>query len=304
MVNNASETVASDGRFRGQQSMKLISRLAFSLAASAAPASVAAAADYDPPIYVEDTLEVPVEIGSGWYLRGDVGYAFTSDIGDVTFRDFDPLTSTYGSGSFASQNLDTNITWGGGFGYSFNEWFRADLTADGFRTDFDGTTRSSDPCLDPVANPAYAGTGCRSENGAEVSAVSLMANAYADVGTVVGFTPYVGAGLGYSYVSWSGLDDSVFCTDGIGACPATGAIDTTHHGGENGWRFTYALMAGVAYDLSQNFKVDVGYKYRHIDGGDMFKGDDNGGSGGVNGPGSHGDIDQHEVRVGLRYEIW
>ncbi len=83
--------------------MKLISRIALSLAATAGPVSVAASADYDPPIYVEDALEVPVEIGSGWYLRGDLGYAFETEIGQVTYRTFDPLTSTYGEVSFFSR---------------------------------------------------------------------------------------------------------------------------------------------------------------------------------------------------------
>ena len=59
-------------------------------------------------------------------------------------------------------------------------------------------------------------------------------------------------------------------------------------------------MAGVAYDISKNFKLDVGYKYRSIDGGDMFGWD----SATTFGDGSHGNIDTHEVRLGLRYELW
>jgi opacity protein-like surface antigen len=282
--------------------MKLIARIALSLAAAAAPASIAAAADYDPPIYVEDALEVPVEIGSGWYLRGDVGYAVQTDIGEVSNRAFDPLSSTYGREAFATHSLDRNITWGGGFGYSLNEWLRADLTADGFRTSFDGTTASPTPCI----NPGFGGTGCRSENAAEMSAISVMANAYVDLGIVIGFTPYVGAGAGYSFVSWGGLHDRVYCTDGIGQCPLpVGELWSTNHDGEDGWRFTYALMAGVAYDLTRNFKLDLGYKYRRIEGGDMFRWDEATAALGATGAqGSHGDIDQHEVRVGLRYEIW
>ena len=64
-------------------------------------------------------------------------------------------------------------------------------------------------------------------------------------------------------------------------------------------------MAGVAYDLTRNFKLDLGYKYRRIEGGDMFRWDEATAALGATGAqGSHGDIDQHEVRVGLRYEIW
>jgi opacity protein-like surface antigen len=133
-----------------------------------------------------------------------------------------------------------------------------------------------------------------------VSAVSVMANGYVDLGTYVGFTPYVGAGAGMSYVSWSNLNDSATCVEGtVDDCVGLPDINTSHSG-TDGWRFTYALMAGVAYDISKNFKLDVGYKYRNIDGGDMFGWD----SPETFGDGSHGNIDTHEVRMGLRYELW
>src|SRR6185312_8038932 len=46
-------------------------------AAVLTPVTQALAADYDPPIYVDQAPDYrPVEVGSGWYLRGDVGYAF------------------------------------------------------------------------------------------------------------------------------------------------------------------------------------------------------------------------------------
>ena len=38
-----------------------------------------------------------------------------------------------------------------------------------------------------------------------------MANGYVDLGTYVGLTPYVGAGLGYTYVDWGSLGDTVLC---------------------------------------------------------------------------------------------
>ena len=74
-----------------------------------------------------------------------------------------------------------------------------------------------------------------------------------------------------SYLSWSDLNDTTYCVRRSRPLRAAdGAVGSTGHAGEDGWRFTYALMAGVAYDLSNNFKLDVGYKYRSIDGGDMF----------------------------------
>ena len=275
--------------------MKLTLHFALSLAAIVPFA--AQAADYDPPIFVEEAAEyVPVEIGSGWYLRGDVGYVFESNVDGVDYTAFDGVADV--SASFASASIDTDFAWGGGFGYRFTDYFRADATVDGYRADFNGSTSSAETCPGLPDDD----TTCRSENSSEVSAVSVMANGYIDLGTYVGFTPYVGAGAGMSYLSWDDLNDTTYCVPGgADLCvPPVGAVGSTSHTGENGWRFTYALMAGVAYDISKNFKLDVGYKYRSIDGGDMFGWD----SSDEFGDGSHGNIDTHEVRLGLRYELW
>jgi len=255
------------------------------------------AADYDPPIVIDDPAEyVPVEIGSGWYLRGDVSYVFNKSIGNVDYTTYDSVALTYSPASFASSDLDTDFAWGAGFGYRFTDYFRADATVDGYRADFSGTTTSAEPC---VADPAVD-TSCRSTNGSEVSAISVMANGYVDLGTYVGFTPYAGAGIGYSFVSWGDLNDTTYCVDGVAACASPLSVDSTSHGGDDGWRLTYALMAGVAYDVSQNFKIDVGYKFRSIDGGDMFGWD----SPQTFGDGASGSLDTHEIKVGLRYELW
>ena len=273
--------------------MKQSLRLVLLLAASMPVAAYAA--DYDPPIFAEEAAEyVPVEVGSGWYLRGDVSYVFDKSIDGVDYTAFDGIGNV--SASFTSASIDTDFAWGGGFGYRFTDYFRADATIDGFRADFDGSTSSANPCLDdPVL-----GTSCRSTNGSEVSAVSVMANGYVDLGTYVGITPYAGAGIGYSYLSWSDLNDTTYCVGGVPPCAGVGSVGGSTHAGEDGWRFTYALMAGVAYDISRNLKLDVGYKYRSIDGGNMFKWD----SADSFGDGSHGNIDTHEVKLGLRYELW
>ena len=297
LLETGRRIVLRPGAIRGVRAMKLTLHIALSLAAIM-PFS-ARAADYDPPIFVEEAAEyVPVEIGSGWYLRGDVGYVFDKNIDGVDYTFTDPVSLLEESASFTSASIDTDFTWGGGFGYRFTDYFRADATVDGFRADFNGSTASDETC----GGLPNDDTTCRSENSSEVSAVSVMANGYVDLGTYVGFTPYVGAGAGMSYLSWDDLNDTTYCVDGgVNVCAPPGAtVGSTSHQGENGWRFTYALMAGVAYDISKNFKLDVGYKYRSIDGGDMFGWD----SSDEFGDGSHGNIDTHEVRLGLRYELW
>jgi opacity protein-like surface antigen len=268
------------------------------------PAGLVQAADYEPPVFVDQPVEeyVPVEVGSGWYLRGDVGYNFSAEAkGDFDYRTFDALTGTYGAAIFDTASLGNNVTVGFGFGYNFTDYLRADLTFDAFRTSFDGTTFSSLPCS---GAPAFIGTSCRSEDSADATAYSLMANSYVDLGTYVGFTPYVGGGLGMTYVDWDSLHSSAFC---VGAtCPPPGAfLSGTESDGEKSWRFTWALMAGMAYDLTRNLKVDLGYRYRSIDGGPMFAFDPGSQLAGATGTqGEDPGFQTHEVRIGLRYSLW
>lgn len=273
--------------------------IALSLLATAAlPSAIASAADYEPPIVFDQAPEVPVEVGSGWYLRGDIGYTFATDSGGFGYRTFDPVSGEYGSADFDDGGLDDNqFSYGVGFGYHFNDLFRADFTADGMNSSFDGTTSSAGPC---PGGPI--GTSCRSEDSADMSAWSFMANGYVDLGTVSGFTPYLGAGLGYTYISWDGLDSKAYC---VGATCDPVFVSETSNGGVKDWRFTWQAMAGVAYAINKNLKVDLGYRYRQIEGGDMFKWDAGSAAAGATGVQGHdGDLDQHEVRIGLRYDLW
>jgi opacity protein-like surface antigen len=276
----------------------LLSATALALLATALPAL---AADYDPPIVIDQPVEeVPVEVGSGWYLRGDIGYNFTTKgDGNFDYRTYDPVTGTFGNDGFDTASLNNQITGGIGFGYNFTDMIRADFTVDGFFADFDGTTSSPLPCVDPVFDPRFAGTSCRSSDSSEAGVLSLLVNGYVDLGTYVGITPYVGAGVGYSYVSWDPLDSSVFCAGAT--CPVnlvgTGQVD-----GEESWRFTYALMAGAAYDVADNVKLDLGYRFRQIDDGPMFKFDPASGTTGTQGDDTG--FTTHEVRLGVRYALW
>jgi len=243
--------------------------------------TAAFAADvYQPPM--EPVPEQPVEViqTSGWYLRGDVGYAW-NHLRGANFYQGGPSGSI---ADFDSADIDDSWVIGGGVGYQFNNYLRADITADYWGNgDFTGSTSGG---CGTVAGP------CVSRDISSVSAWSLMANAYVDIGTYGAFTPYVGAGVGATRVSWDGLRNTSCSVSDPTACDPT-----TNHGGKDSWRFTYALMAGTAIDLTCNLKADIGYRFRQVDDGDMF-GYANGG-----GPGFDDGFYIHEARAGLRYSF-
>lgn len=278
------------------------------LGATSALVSGANAADYEPPVFEAPALEeeyVPVEVGNGWYLRGDVSYVFANTFDEPTYRTFDVNTATYGSDSFDTARLDQDFAFGVGFGYRFTDYMRADLTWDMFKSDFSGTTSSPDPCDAVVEDPD---TSCRSEDSASMYGSTFMANAYFDLGTFKGFTPYVGAGAGVARVKWDGLTNQIYCVDGP-VLPGDACVGNPYapaaHAAASSWRFAYAFMAGLAYDINKTLKLDVGYRYRHIAGGDMFGWDAGSVAGGASGiQGSDDGMDMHEVKVGLRYELW
>lgn len=223
---------------------------------------------YQPPAVSES---------SNWYLRGDVGYGF-DDLRGVEYQ-------TPGAAEFDTAKVKDSFLIGIGAGYQLTHHLRFDVTGDyTFRKHFRGTT--SGTCV--------GGGACTSvESGDGASLLTLLANAYVDLGTWHGVTPYVGAGLGATHVDWGGFNSVTTCTGA--ACGA--GTTTTSYNGESSWRFTYALMAGASVDLSCNLKFDAGYRYRHVNGGAMFSG-----LPGITGGRDKG-FDIHEVRGGLRYSF-
>lgn len=229
-------------------------------AALMAFAPVAYAADYIEP--VPEVIVAPPAVG-GWYLRGDVGYSAAKFRGaDYSLGGSGCNPCGEGTGVYKKDlkggDLKGSFLLGGGVGYQVTDYFRTDLT------------------LDYMTRAKF--TSDRDES--QMSALSLLANAYVDLGNFGGVTPYVGAGIGGTRVKWNDL------------------VDTTNGGvlpGDANWRFTYALMAGASVDLTQNLKLDAGYRYRHINGGKMF-----GPNYGL-GDGYDKGMNIHDVRVGLRY---
>ncbi|GEO87315.1 MULTISPECIES: outer membrane protein [Alphaproteobacteria] len=231
---------------------------------------------YQPEPVPYEAPEVQVTEASGWYLRGDAGYDFNKLRGAEYFQ---------GSNSnlvdFDDADLKNSFTLGAGVGYQINNYLRTDLTFDYmFKSDFDGST--SGTCGSPLVP-------CTSSDVAAMRAYTLMANAYVDIGSYGMVTPYVGAGIGGAYVQWDNLKNTACADDG------SGCDGEVKHSGRGDWRFAYQLMAGASIDVTCNVKADVGYRFRHTLGGDMFGYNSNGG------PGYDKGFYSHEAHVGARY---
>lgn len=225
---------------------------------------------------------------NGFYLRGDLGYSGWADEGSPSFDVFNPATGTTAGHAFDATRFGRPLSGSLGVGYQINDMARAELTADYFEGRFDGDAFTAEPCAGSLP-PA----GCRYETTARFSAIGVMANGYVDLGTLAGFTPYLGAGLGVTHLRWGDISQAE-CTALAAGC--LGAESRTSPDGENSWRFTYALMAGASYDLTDRLKIDIGYRYSQIGKGDMF--------GGSTFQAKDDGFSRHEIRAGLRLSLW
>lgn len=264
-------------------------------------AAPAYAADLDDIIYARELpVTQPVEIGTGWYLRGDLGYSVETRGEATSYSIFSAgPPAAYTDTAFGSSSLDSDWSGSLGVGYSFTDYFRGDLTLDYSNGSFAGSSSSTLAC-------AGLGTGqCASAYSQDFEQYGFMANAYVDLGTFAGFTPYLGAGAGITRVTWDTQTNDLSCVSVVGnVCGAGTATDSTRPGTES-WRFTYALMTGVSYDLSKDLKLDLGYKYSRIKSGGQFGYDATTAAAGATGvQGSDDGFTKHEIRVGLRYALW
>lgn len=279
--------------------MRSFKKLSLVAAALMASTAMVQAADLIPaPTHDLPPEVVPVAATSGWYIRGDIGYA------SLDHKGVDYFQGPFLTGQFEQHDLDSTWSIQGGIGYQITDYFRVDGTIKYLgSSDFTG---SSAPAGSGCSGGAvYAGFTCGYSDNAELESATLfMANAYVDLGTVNGFTPYVGAGIGGARVKWGNLLNDQTCTPADPACDA----EDFSHAGETETRFAWAVHAGASFDVSCRTKVDAGYSYTRIEGGAQF-GTGVGVAGSLapgvaqGGNGYDDGIAIHEGRVGLRYAL-
>ena len=228
----------------------------------------ALAADYGqaPPVISEESA-IPEEVGTGWYLRGDIGFVQATK-------------PTVKFGGSKLDNVSTGNTYnvGIGFGYKLGDWLRADATVDVINDYKTNWSRPTPGC--------YGATACTTAGTDSTSplVIPILANAYVDFGNFAGFTPYVGGGVGVAYIKTSAFADPA----GTYSFPAASRLS-----------FAAAGAAGFSYDLGDGIQVDAGYRYLWVEKGTMGVGTVGGAASST--PLTLNNNGYHTVRIGLRY---
>lgn len=235
---------------------------------------------YEPPV------EVPVykESFGGWYLRGHIGMS-NQQLGSLYNVLFDGADTT--NFVLHDKNFEAGAIFGGGIGYQFNSWFRADLTAE-YRgeTGFHG--------FDTWNDAGNGGAARFNDYTAKKSEWLFLANAYADLGEWHGIVPYIGAGVGASRNTIHSFRDE-------GRDPTTGDSTMAYADSDSKWNFAWALHAGVGFRATENLTIDFGYSY--VDLGDAQSGDiiASDRTNTIDNPMHFRDITSHDVKLGIRY---
>lgn len=232
--------------------------------------------------------EPAADFTSGWYLRGDVTGTFFSDPEtEYTVPGAPPI------GPIDYRNEKINKAFGAGLGLGFRYGFaRFDVTYD-----MRGKTRYTGfvPPFNDWNHPGPFPVPARRET-FSLETRTFLANGYFDLGTWGRITPYVGVGLGVSNLKASNyVSRPLPLTAQLGGVTINSPL-----GSADKWNFTWALMMGAAFKITDHLKLDVGYRF--IDMGKFaFNHVDNAGN--TTASIRMKNIQAHEVRVGLRYEL-
>lgn len=188
----------------------------------------------------------PIESSNGgWYLRGDVGVGIEKMDG----FNFD-ITNPCGCGagdltgySLIEKSMNDKAIVGAGLGYQWNDYLRFDLTGE-YRgaNSFGFTLAGPTPAPNQEFN-IYSGT--------HSAAVGLV-NAYYDIGDFWGLMPFIGAGAGFAYHNINNFHD-------MGAGSSFGGFGIAEK--TNSTDFAWAIHAGMDYEVNQNLKLEMSYRY-------------------------------------------
>jgi opacity protein-like surface antigen len=266
--------------------MQSLRNLALAGAAALAlvPAAARGADMPAPPVY-----KPFIEDYGAWYLRGDIGMT-NQRVGHLDNVLFDSTVVVH------EKVFDSSPLFGIGLGYKYNNWLRFDGTAEyrGGATFHGFDTYTFDPAPGTPITRMNDYRAVKSE-------WLFLANAYLDLGTWHSVTPFIGAGIGGSYNTISGFRDmdptSRTC---VAPCTSFGAA-AAYASPASKWNFAWALHAGLSYQVTPNFIVELAYRY--VDLGSAQSGDLIGfdGTNLINNPMLFKHLTSNDLKLGVRW---
>lgn len=243
-----------------------------------------------PPPMMYAPVQQSVDDFGGWYLRGDIGVTTTT--GKLHVNAYDTLPAGTSLNQYG-HGFDGGLSYGVGVGYQANSWFRADVTGEyRAKVGFNGTDFLTFPGPSPLSD---------TYNGGYKGWVALV-NAYADLGTWWCITPFVGFGIGAAHIQTTGLQDTgALFSDVGGQSVVTGASYFAN--GASVTNLAWAAHAGLAYKVSNNFTVELAYRY--LDMGTAVHGVGRSFDGTNAGQSSfqYRDMISQDVRIGVRWML-
>ena len=253
--------------------MNLLSRVVLAGAIALSMTGVAIAADMPPLPQTDAAYDGQVqELGTNWYLRGDVGIMFPGN--DKMFNNTE--------GSALSRDFDIGL----GFGYDFGA-YRIDVSTDYFKksaSNVAGATNTYGTAPDVATTTLYS--TYKNDN------FLVLLNGFYNLGDWQGLTPFVGAGVG-AMATIGHSDFDLWCVEaGAGTCPSPyvaghNAIIPVN---DQTWHPAGALMAGLSYKIDDNLSLDATYRFLAISHAD-FSGS------------SWQNRYENQIRLGFRYKV-
>jgi opacity protein-like surface antigen len=248
------------------------------------------AADLAPLAPPLPRMQAPVEdFASGWYLRGDVGVG-SQQIDKFDFNQTNPGFIWPASWRIDQKALNDTAFIGFGVGYQWNNWLRVDVT---------GEYRAASRVKAVGSYTEFCPGGrCFDVYDANHQASVFLANVYADLGTWWCLTPFVGVGVGGARHDITALHDLGVISNGT---VGFGLADKDNAS----WTLAWAVHAGLAYNVSNNLKLEIAYRYLNMGSPDSAivncSAAGCGNAGGAQAFYTLTDTTSHDIKVGVRW---
>lgn len=220
--------------------------------------------------------QAQIAMPAGSYVRLEAGAAFHQG---VSFADTDPAAANCDlcSAQFPSK-IGNSFVAGAALGYHVGPYFRTDVSID-----YTGSSKIS----------GYSTAAIPSTGSANVDGVVGLINGYIDFPTVIfgPVQPYVDAGIG---LAWNHLGTTSGNSGAVGPFTLAGSSRTN---------FAWAIGAGAGYPLTPNLTLDLSYRFLDLG---QLRTDSSLSFAGMTvpvTPSKTGDVNAHQVTIGLRFEF-